>query len=175
MKKACCMLLAVPLLALAGRASAASVTFGHWLVATTADGSYSYAATLNGQGEVFGEFCSYQSASCSWLLAVRTSCRFGDVYPILANSSHGANPLATLCAGAMGGGVYGMALMNRRTLEKNIAHAVQVGFAVPLGNGGFTVAHFQLNGRVRATSFLQKSFFAEIKRRRHARALEQPL
>lgn len=175
MKKTCRMLLVIPFLALAGRASAASLTFGHWLVATAADGSYSYAATLNGRGEVFGEFCSYKSASCRWLLAVRTSCRFGDVYPILANSSHGANPIAIFCVGAVGGGIYGMALMNRAKLEKNIAHAAQVGFAVPLGDGGFTVARFQLNGRVQATSFLQKSFFAEIQRRRQARATGQPL
>lgn len=175
MKTTCRMLLVVPLLALAGRASAASQVFGHWLVATAADGSYSYAATLNRKGEIFGEFCSYKSASCRWLLAVRTSCRFGDVYPILANSRTGANPIAIFCVGAVGRGVYGMALMNRRKLEKNIEHAAQVGFAVPLGNGGFTVAHFQLNGRVQATSYLRKSFFAEIQRRRHATAAEQPL
>lgn len=168
-------LLTVLLLGLTGRASADSLTFGHWLVATSTDGSYSYAATVNGQGEVFGEFCTYKSASCRWLLAVRTRCRFGDVYPILANSSRGANPVAIFCVGAVGDRVYGMALMNREKLEQSIAHAAQVGFAVPLGDGGFTVARFQLSGRVQATSFLQKSFFAEIQRRHLARAAAQPL
>lgn len=175
MKKNYATLLVVLILGLAGRASAASLTFGHWLVATSDDGSYSYAATENRQGEVFGEFCAYKSASCRWLLAVRTRCRFGDVYPVLANSSSGANPVAIFCVGAVGKSIYGMALMNRGKLEQSIAHAAQVGFAVPLGNGGFAVAHFQLNGRVQATSFLQKSFFAEIRRRRRAQAAEQPL
>lgn len=175
MKKSHATLLVLMMMGLAGRASAVSLTFGHWLVATSTDGNYSYAATVNRQGEVFGEFCAYRSASCRWLLAVRTSCRFGDVYPILANSSSGANPVAIFCVGAVGHRIYGMALMNREKLEQSIAHAAQVGFAVPLDDGGFTVANFQLNGRVQATSFLQKSFFAEIQRRRQAQAAEQPL
>ncbi len=175
MKRSYATLLVVLSLGLAGHASAAALTFGHWLVATSADGSYSYAATVNGQGEVFGEFCAYRAASCRWLLAVRTRCRFGDVYPILANSRSGANPVAIFCVGALGNSVYGMALMNREKLEQSIAHAARVGFAVPLGNGGFTVARFQLNGRVQATSFLQKSFFAQIQRRRQAQAAERRL
>lgn len=175
MKKTGVTLLMILLCALAGRASAASVTFGHWLVATSADGGDVYAATMNGQGEVFGEFCNYHSASCSWLLTVRTPCRFGDVYPILANSQSGANPIAIFCTGALGHSVFGMALMNRHKLEASIAHAVQVGFAVPLANGGFAIAQFQLKGRVQATSFLQKSFFAEIARRRQMQSIARPL
>lgn len=168
-------LLALLFVTVAGPASAASVTFGNWLVATSADGRNVYAATVNRQGEVFGEFCDYHSASCRWLLAVRTPCRFGDVYPILANSTSGANPIAIFCAGAMGGHAYGMALMNRRKLEASIAHSAHVGFAVPLAGGGFTVAQFQLEGRVQATSFLKKSFFAEIERRRQTRLSEHTL
>lgn len=175
MKKNYATLLVVLLLGLAGRASAASLTFGHWLVATSADGRNAYAATVNGQGEVFGEFCNYRSASCRWLLTVRTPCRFGDVYPVLADSRSGANPIAIFCVGALGRGAYGMVLMNGRKLEQSITHAAQVGFAVPLGDGGFTVARFPLGGRVQATSFLLKSFFAEIERRQQARSALRPL
>lgn len=175
MTRTCRMLLVIPLLALAGHASAASVAFGRWRVATAADDNYSYAATVNGRGELFGEFCSDKSASCSWLLTVRTPCRFGDVYPILANSRAGANPIAIFCVGAVGGRDYGMALMNREKLEQNIAHARWVSFAVPLDGGGFTVARFQLKGRVEATSLLRKSFFAEIQRRRKVRSAEHKL
>ena len=168
-------LLAALFLAVAGQASAASQTFGHWLVATSADGRNAYAATVNGQGEVFGEFCNYRSASCRWLLTVRTPCRFGDVYPVLADSRSGANPIAIFCVGALGRGAYGMALMNGRKLEQSITHAAQVGFAVPLGDGSFTVARFPLGGRVQATSFLLKSFFAEIERRQQVRSAVRPL
>lgn len=168
-------LLAALALALLGRASAASLTFGHWLVATSADGQDVYAATVNGQGEVFGEFCNYHSASCRWLLTVRTPCRFGDVYPILVNTGSNANPIAIFCTGALGGRAFGMTLMNRRKLESSIARSAQVGFAVPLSDGGFTVAQFQLNGRAQATSFLQKSFFAEVERRRQAHSAEHAL
>ncbi len=175
MRKTYGTLLMALLLAGAGRASAASVTFGHWLVATSADGRNVYAATVNGQGEVFGEFCSYRAASCRWLLTVRTPCRFGDVYPILANSRNGANPIAIFCTGALGRRSYGMALMNRRKLEASLAHSAQVGFAVPLNDGGFTVASFELKGHVQATSFLQKSFFAAIERRRQSRSAEHAL
>lgn len=168
-------LLAILFCALAGRASAASVTFGRWLVATSADGGDVYAATVNGRGEVFGEFCDYHSASCRWLLAVRTPCRFGDVYPILANSRSGANPIAIFCGGVLGSRTFGLALMNQKKLEASIADSAQIGFAVPLADGGFAVAQFQLKGRVQATSFLQKSFFAEIARRRQARSAARPL
>lgn len=168
-------LFAILALALLGRASAASLTFGHWLVATSADGRDVYAATVNDRGEIFGEFCNYHSASCRWLLTVRTPCRFGDVYPILANSKSGANPIAIFCTGALGRSAFGMALMNRRKLEASIERSPRVGFAVPLAGGGFSVAQFQLEGRVQATSFLQKSFFAEIERRRQARSAEHAL
>ncbi len=175
MKKMCGAILGTLFLAAGGRASATALTFGHWLVATAADGSYTYAATANRQGEVFGEFCDYKSASCRWLLAVHTPCRFGDVYPVLANSASGANPIAIFCVGGIGGRTFGMALMNRKKLEQSIGNAARIGFAVPLGDGGFVVARFELKGRVQAMSFLQKSFFGEIQRRRQARSTALPL
>lgn len=175
MRKTCGPLLAVLLLTSGAHARAASSTFGHWLVATASDGSYSYAVTVNRHGEVFGEFCDYHSASCHWLLAVRAACRLGDVAPILANSSRGVRPMAILCIGPVGGRTYGMALMNRRQLRLSISHAAQVGFAVPLDHGGFVVARFHLDGRVQATSLLRQSFLAEIQRRRQARSAEHSL
>ena len=57
------MLLAL-LLSAATPTMAASLTFGQWRVATTADGHYTYAATANRRGEVFGEFCAFKSGSC---------------------------------------------------------------------------------------------------------------
>ncbi len=165
------MLLALLLLA-AAPAMAASLTFGQWRVATTADGHYTYAATANRRGEVFGEFCAFKSGSCHWLLAVHTPCRFGDVYPVLANSAAGANPIAIFCVGALGGHTYGMALMNRKKLEASIAHARRIAFAVPLNGGGFAFTRFALAGRLQATALLRKSFDAEIQRRRQSRIAE---
>ena len=160
------MLLA--LLAAAGSASAASLTFGQWRVATSADGHYTYAATVNHRGEVFGEFCEFKSAACHWLLAVHTPCRFGDVYPVLANSAAGANPIAIFCVGALGGHTYGMALMNQRKLEASIAHSRRIAFAVPLDGGGFAFTRFALAGRLHATALLQRALAAELARRRRS-------
>lgn len=167
------MLLA--LLAAAGSASATSLTFGQWRVATTADGHYTYAATINHRGEVFGEFCDFKSAACHWLLAVHTPCRFGDVYPVLANSATGANPIAIFCVGALGGHTYGMALMNQRKLEASIAHARRVAFAVPLDGGGFAFTRFALTGRLHATALLQKALSAQVARRRRSRVAQMGL
>lgn len=160
------MLLA--LLAAAATAGAASRTFGRWRVASSVDGHYTYAATVNHRGEVFGEFCDFKSVACHWLLAVHTPCRFGDVYPVLANSAAGANPIAIFCVGALGGHTYGMALMNPRQLEASIAHARQIAFAVPLDGGGFAFTRFALAGRLHATALLQSALAAELARRRRS-------
>lgn len=163
------MLLAL-LCAVGATAAAASLTFGQWRVASTAGGHYTYAATVNRRGEVFGEFCDSKSAACHWLLAVKTPCRFGDVYPVLANSAAGANPIAIFCIGALGAHAYGMALMNRAKLQASIAHARRIDFAVPLHGGGFALARFELTGRLEATALLEKSFSAQIARHSRRRA-----
>lgn len=165
------MLLAL-LLAVAGHASAASLTFGQWRVATLADGHDTYAATVNRRGELFGEFCDSESASCRWLLAVHTPCRFGDVHPVLANSAAGANPIAILCIGAIGRHTYVMALMDRKNLEASFRHGRHIAFAVPLDGGGFAFTRFELEGRVQAIAVLHKTFAAQLEGRRQVRALE---
>ncbi len=169
MKKIRGTIFLVLMLAVAGPAAAASLTFGQWRVATTADGHYTYAATINRRGEVFGEFCAFKSASCHWLLAVHTPCRFGDVYPVLANSAAGTNPIAIFCIGQIGAHTYGMALMNRHRLEASLVHARRIGFAVPREGGGFAVTRFALAGGVQATALLHESFAAEIQRRHRSR------
>ncbi len=175
MRKILGTLLLTLLLGWAGQAAAGGFTFGQWRVSTTADGHFSYAATVNRRGEVFGEFCAFKSGSCHWLLAVHTPCRFGDVYPVLANSATGATPIAIFCIGAIGRHTFGMALMNRRKLEASIEHARRVGFAVPLGGGGFAFAHFALLGRLQATALLQQTFAAQIEQRRRIRSRETRL
>ena len=165
------MLLALGVLA-ATPVMAAGLTFGQWRVATTTGGHYAYAATVNRRGELFGEFCDYKSASCRWLLAVHAPCQFGDVYPVLANSAAGANPIAIFCVGAIGPHTFGMALMNGKKLQASIAHARRVGFAVPLSKGRFVLSRFALQGRLQATALLNRSFSAEIERRRQAPVAE---
>ena len=168
------MLLALAVL-VTGPAMAAGLTFGQWRVATTTGGHYAYAASVNRRGELFGEFCDYQSASCRWLLAVHTPCQFGDVYPVLANSAAGANPIAIFCVGAIGEHTFGLALMNGKKLQASIANARAVGFAVPLQNGQFVFSRFALQGRVQATALLNRSFSAELERRRQALVAEMRL
>lgn len=175
MTRRCGTLLLAVLLGASGAAAAAGLTFGQWQVATSSDGHYTYAATVNRRGEVFGEFCYFKSASCRWLLAVDTPCRFGDVYPVLANSAAGANPIAIFCVGRLSGHTYGMALLNRGKLQATIAHARSVAFAVPLDGGGFAFTRFELSGRLEATALLHESFAAEIERRRQRRAAEAHL
>ena len=176
MKKIRDTMLALLVLVLsAGPVAAAGLTFGQWRVATTTGGHYAYAVTINHRGEMFGKFCDYKSASCRWLLAVHTPCRFGDVYPVLANSAAGANPIAIFCIGAIGKNTYGMALMNRKKLQSSIAHARRIGFAVPLPGGGFAVTRFALRGRLQATALLNRSFSAEIARRLQAPVAESRL
>ena len=165
----------VLLAAVAGRAAAAGLTIGHWRLAATSDGRYTYAATANERGQIFGEFCSFTSKSCRWLLAVRTPCRFGDVYPVLANTAAGANPIAIVCLGPVGGNIYGMVLMNRRRLLASIAHAGAIDFVVPRSGGGFAVARFRLAGGARASAWLRQFFGAQLERRRRIRRGESRL
>lgn len=171
MRKMQGMMVFIALLMITGQAVAASLSFGHWRVATMQHGHYAYAATVNRRGELFGEFCNARSASCHWLLAVHAPCHFGDVYTVLANSAAGANPVAIFCIGAIGKHTYGMALMNRRRLQASIAHARRVDFALPLDGGGYAFTGFTLEGRLQATALLRKSVAAQVARRRQTRAL----
>ncbi len=159
----------VLLTAVAGRAAATGLIIGHWQVAATRDGRYSYAATTNERRQIFGEFCSFTSRSCRWLLAVRTPCRFGDVYPVLLNTATGTNPIAVVCLGPVGGDIYGMVLLNGRRLQTSVERAGAIDFAVPRSGGGFAQAHFQLAGGARATAWLRQSFSAQLERRRRIR------
>lgn len=174
MKRGCYTLLGVLFVAFAGRAVGRAPAVGHWQLAAASDGRYTYVATVNRRGQVFGEFCSFKSFSCRWLLAVHVPCRFGDVYPVLANSSAGANPIAIFCLGPMGGHRYAMALMNRKRLEASIAHAGRVVFAAPIEGGGFAMATFRLTGRAQAAARLHQYLIAQARRRR-TRLAESPL
>ncbi len=172
MRKSSSRLLIALWLALAGPAVAGARSFGHWQVDTTGNGRYTYAATVNRGGELFGKFCDLRSASCHWLLAVRTPCRFGDVYPVLANSAAGASPIVIFCVGSIGRHSYGMALMNRRKLRASITHARRIDFALPIDGGGFALTRFALAGRLHATAVLRRAMAARIAQQRRIRSAE---
>lgn len=136
--------------------------FGDWSVIVADDGGSMYAATSNDSEEVLGEFCSFESGSCSWRLGMDTACEKGDEYPLLANSSSGAQHLMVTCLNPLksGGHVYGFAW---KDIESVIKDAKWMGMAFPMDGDAFRVVRFSLKGMDEATRFLETVFFESVK------------
>ncbi|MGI9247012.1 MAG: hypothetical protein ACR2I8_09995, partial [Steroidobacteraceae bacterium] len=91
-------------LGLSSTAMAAERNFGDWSVALIDDASAVYASTINDSGEVLGEYCYFSDGNCLWLMGMETTCKEGDTYLLLANSSTGAAHLKVHCFGALNDG-----------------------------------------------------------------------
>jgi hypothetical protein len=135
---------------------AEAVIFGAWLVDVGDDKSFIYAATENSTGNVFGEYCYFDSGNCIYLLGIKTTCDKGIIVPVLINSDKGASSQSIVCSGYR---LKELSLYNFSDFEmigKVATEANRVGFAFPLKNDEFSVVRFNLNGSDKAISFMRE-------------------
>ena len=63
----------------------------------TSEGGYYYAATSNSAGNIFGQYCYFESATCVYLVGLGTTCDTGSEYPALINSDAGSIHVTLAC------------------------------------------------------------------------------
>ena len=126
-----------------------------WLTGLTNAGDFFYAATVNESSNLIGEYCSSTTGDCMWVLGMKSACKEGDSYPVLANSDIGTSNLEIHCSVKLDNGYYRYVFTDFDAINNIITKAIDVGFAVPLQAGQFRVLRFDLTGSNRAlTSML---------------------
>lgn len=153
MTRACLLVVACVLL-LGGAAAGRAQTIGSWFVETTKTG-FLAALSANASGNVLGQFCYPDEGSCVWLIGLKTGCRRGERYPVLANSDAGSVHLHVLCDGQLEGGLFRYAFTNFDQVDNIVRRGARVGFAVPLEQDEFRVIRFDLAGATGALAVMR--------------------
>ena len=135
---------------------------GHWTTGVTTDKSAVYAATVNDSGELLGEYCSFSSKACGWVLSVDSACDKDQHYPVLVNTGHGAAQFELVCTGQLGSGKYVYAIKNSKELEELFKTGATVGIASPMQADQFKIFKFVLDGYAPATAEMESPFFAAV-------------
>jgi hypothetical protein len=133
-----------------------------WIQDKSDDGSYVFAAVVNSDGGIFGEFCYYASKNCFWQMTVETGCTANATAPVLVNTDTGTAALTVQCFGAAKNGSYRYKF-NWKSLESTLKGSNSLGIAMGLQANGFKVYRFNLDGMALAQSKLETQFFAAVK------------
>jgi len=137
-------------------------TFGHWTTGKVSNDSGMYAATMNDSGAILGEYCYYSSKSCTWTLAVDSTCEKDHSYPVLANTDKGAAYFDIVCLGRQENGLYTFGFKNWKDLEGLLKSGMRIGIATPMQSDQFKVFRFLLDGLIDSTKSMEKPFLASI-------------
>lgn len=121
-----------------------------WLADVTNDGNGIYAATLNDEGNVFGQFCYLDIGSCLWTMTLKTRCRDGAKYPTLINSESGAFHVTIMCDGELPNPRDGFRyiFLDFEIVDSAVRESRQIGIAMPLETNQFRVSRFDLRGSI---------------------------
>lgn len=140
----------------------AESAFGSWTTGVVTNNTGVYAATISDSGAVLGEYCYFSSKSCTWTLAVDTSCDKDHSYPVLANTDKGAAYFDIVCLGRQESGLYSFGFKNWRDLERLLKSGNRIGIATPMQSDQFKVFRFLLDGLTLSTKSIEDPFFAAI-------------
>jgi hypothetical protein len=132
------------------------VRFGDWVVDVGDDKSFIYAATENSTGNVFGEYCYFDSESCLYLLGIKTACVENITTPVLINSDQGALSNTLICSGRKFGVISLYSFSDFPSIQDVAIKANNIGFALPLLSDEFSVVRFSLNGSDKAIGFMRE-------------------
>lgn len=151
-------------LAFAYEAHAADpVMYGDWAVGYGKDNSFMFAGTVNDSGEIFGEYCYFNTKVCNWYVVLNTGCETGTTTPVLANTDSGAIPLALTCKGQMSQGKFANEISDWKSLEAALTDSIHLGFAIPISEDKFIAVRFSLKGRTGSTQAMESAFVAQLK------------
>ena len=124
----------------------------HWDLSSSDE--YAYAATVNSDGRVLGQYCYYSDSSCVYLVRLGIICEADSEYPSILNSDAGAADVRLICGHEIDG--ENVFFINPFDDVDNIVlSASTVGFAVALEEGTFKVVRFSLSGSTHAIKMMR--------------------
>lgn len=147
---------------------ASGANLGDWRTGVTTNGREFFAYTLNDGGQAFGEWCSVDSGSCTWMIGMSAGCDKNLAYPVLANSDVEAESLSMNCSGTIEDtDLSRYAFTDFKSVKTLLKDAHVVGFAVPMQSDQFRVVKFSLNGCSDAISAMEAGAMAAYQRRKN--------
>jgi hypothetical protein len=106
------------------------------------------AKTVNVEGAVSGVMCFKSSKSCSAYFVTVSNCEENARYPVLVNSSIGAATSPATCVKSGDKNI--MVLDNFDDVVRSFEAGGEIGFALPLASGKFSVLRFNCSGATAA-------------------------
>lgn len=115
---------------------------------------YVYAATLNSDGRILGQYCYFSDSSCVYLVSLGITCESGSEYPSILNSNAGVTDVRLICGHKyQGENVFFIKPFD--DVDNLIKQASNVGFAVAMEEGTFKVVRFSLSGSTYAIEMMR--------------------
>ncbi len=115
---------------------------------------YAYAATVNTDGRVLGQYCYFDDNSCYYLVSLGTTCETGSEYPSILNSDAGVEPVQLICGHKNSkGNVFYIKPFDK--VDGLIKEAKAVGFAIAMNSGEFKVVRYSLSGSTYAIEMMR--------------------
>jgi hypothetical protein len=148
---------------------ARGASLGDWRTGVTMNGKEFFAYTLNDSGQAFGEWCSVDSGSCTWMIGMSFGCDKNFAYPVLANSDAEAESLSMNCSGTIEDtDLSRYAFTDFKSVKSLLKDAHVVGFAIPMQSDQFRVIRFSLDGCSDAIAAMEASATAAYQRQKNA-------
>jgi len=119
--------------------------FGDWTVYPNKSGAL--ATTVNQSESAFGVACS---KGCSVFFNFQTACEIGEKYPVLINSPAGSFSATLTCSKWEGRNLLSSSL--NETIIDAMSIGGELGVAIPLSGGKFTVLRYSLTASLRAAN-----------------------
>jgi len=115
---------------------------------------YVYAATVNSDGRILGQYCYFSESTCVYLVSLGITCESGSEYPSILNSSAGVADVELVCGHKyQGENVFFIKPFDE--VDNLIKQANNVGFAVAMEEGTFKVVRFSLSGSTYAIEMMR--------------------
>lgn len=117
-------------------------------------GEYVYAATVNTEGRILGQYCYFSDSSCVYLVSLGILCKSGSEYPSILNSNAGVTEIRLVC-GHMHKNENVFFIKPFDGVDNLLKQASNVGFAVAMEEGTFKVVRFSLSGSTYAIEMMR--------------------
>ena len=136
----------------------------------TDDEDFYFAATVNEEGHLLGQYCYFKSASCLYVVRIGINCKEGEQYPALINSDSGTYSVNLLC----GGNFEQQNLLfvnNFDGIDNIIRSSARIGIAVPEQGDLLKVSRFSLAGSISAIDSMRSAATTRMKSKPQNRSL----
>ena len=125
-----------------------------WFWDMTSSDEYAYAATVNSDGRVLGQYCYYSESSCVYLVSLGIICADDSEYPSILNSDAGVVEVKLVC-GHKNNDENVFFIKPFDDVDNLVLSASTIGFAVALEEGTFKVVRFSLSGSTHAIKMMR--------------------